>query len=222
MTFKGVPDAYFDFIRTLKDGAALSAADRAQAARCVEAPLSALAEALAPHVAAISPHFTADPEAAVAFPARRRRDGDLRAHGAVRFLHEAGEGAPMFFAHLEPDENFYGAGLWSPDDAALSRIRARIRDEGEAWLRAKTAAAFDETFYDARFGAEGKSLTAAPPGFPEDHPHIEDIKRKSFFAMRRASRREAQSGDFADAVAATFRDAAPFVEFLCGALRLKF
>ena len=47
------------------------------------------------------------------------------------------------------------------------------------------------------------------------HPLIEDIKRKSFFAMHEADVKLAASPRLVDEVAETFRAASPLMKFLC-------
>ena len=62
-------------------------------------------------------------------------------------------------------------------------------------------------------------LTRAPRGYDPDHPLIEDIKRKSFFAMHEADVKLAASPKLVDAVAETFKAASPLMKFLCSAGR---
>jgi uncharacterized protein (DUF2461 family) len=66
------------------------------------------------------------------------------------------------------------------------------------------------------------TLTRAPRGYDPEHSLIEDIKKKSFFAMHESSAKAAQSAKFPDEVAEAFKAATPLMKFLCAAQDVKF
>jgi len=116
----------------------------------------------------------------------------------VQLRHALGKDAhaPGFYVHLDPDEIFYGGGVWGPPPPQFLQIGEAIRDKGAAWKKATTGPAFDK-----RFGAlRGDALTRPPRGLDGDHPLIDDIKSKVFFAMAegkpglKANRRRRKSG----------------------------
>ena len=99
-----------------------------------------------------------------------------------------------------------------------ANIRQAIRDDGAAWRKATTGAAFKKRFGEVR----GDRLTRPPRGFDGEDANIDDIRRKSFFAMEEASEKLAKSAALPDAVAAAMSEAAPLMKFLCKATAAPF
>ena len=105
-----------------------------------------------------------------------------------------------------------------PESEALAKVRSAIANNPAAWKQASD----DKRFRQAFGGIGGEALSRPPRGFDPDHPFIEDIKRKSFFAMHDGGLKLAQSADLADEVAQTFRSASPLMRFLCTALDVPY
>lgn len=229
MAFTGLPRDYFVFFKDLakNNNRAWFEANKARFKQSVQEPLIAFVEAMAPRLKKVSKHFVADPRPVGGSIFRIYRDvrfskdkSPYKMNGAVQFRHARGKDAhaPGFYVHLDPEQILYGGGIWMPPAPVLQQIREAIRDRGQKWLKAKTSAAFDQTFGQLR----GESLSRPPRGFPADHPHIEDIKRKSFFAMAEGERKRAMTAAFADDVEAAMIDAKPLMKFLCDALGAPF
>ncbi len=229
MPFAGLPKDYFAFFEELKENNNKTwfEENKARFKASVQAPLLSFVEAMAPRLKKISKHVVADPRPNGGSVFRIYKDvrfskdkKPYKEHGGVQFRHALGKDAhaPGFYVHLAPDEIFYGGGVWMPEAPVLLKIREAIRDRGGQWLKAKTSAAFDETFGVVR----GESLTRPPRGFDPDHAHIEDIKRKSFFAMAEGTRKRAMTPGFVDDVADALADAKPFMKFLCEAVGAPF
>ena len=141
-------------------------------------------------------------------------------NAGCHFRHAAGRDAhaPGFYVHLAPNEVFFGGGIWQPPGPGLQKIRRAIADRLDAWH-----AVLDDRRFKACFdGVRGDGLKRPPQGFAADHPHIADIKRKTFFAMRAATPDDAMSPAFADEVATTFQAATPLMRFVCRALDVPF
>ncbi len=68
----------------------------------------------------------------------------------------------------------------------------------------------------------GGSLTRPPRGFDEEHPMIEDIKRKSFIAVKNMNLGDVLDPQFQRKVETAFKAATPYMEFLCKAVRVPF
>ncbi len=228
-SFTGLPKDYLAFFKELEvNNNREWFNDNKQRFRdSVQEPLAAFVAAMAPKLKKISKHFVADPRLNGGSVFRIYKDvrfskdkSPYKTHGAVQFRHTLGRDvhAPGFYVHLDPDEIFYGGGVWMPPAPALLKVRETIRDKGQKWLKAKTGAAFDQRFGQIR----GDQLTRPPRGFDANHPHIEDIKRKSFFAMAEAKPSSARKAEFVDHVAETFTDAKPLMKFLCEALGISF
>jgi uncharacterized protein (DUF2461 family) len=60
----------------------------------------------------------------------------------------------------------------------------------------------------------GDGLKRSPCGFDADHEHIEDLKRKSFFLMRREPPEIILDNGFVGEVEKTFKAAMPLMEYI--------
>ena len=194
--------------------------------QAVREPARAFIRAMAPALAAVSPHFRADDRKAGGSLMRVHRDTRFsrdktpyKTNLGVQFRHALGRDvhAPGFYVHIEPGSAFIGAGVWHPDSGALFMIRSRIDEEPDAWLGARGAEPFRTAY---RLG--GDSLKTMPRGFARDHPLAEDLRRKDFIAVHELPVTDALGPDFADLAAARFRDASEFVRFLCEAMDVPF
>jgi uncharacterized protein (DUF2461 family) len=68
----------------------------------------------------------------------------------------------------------------------------------------------------------GDSLVRTPKGFDEDHPYIEDLKRKDFIASVRLTQKQVTAPSFLDEYMQLNKRAAPLMEFLCNAVGVPF
>ena len=227
--FQGLPRDFFAFFRELAENNERPwfEANKERFRESVQAPMSAFIAAMAPRLAKISKHFLADPRPNGGSMFRIYRDvrfsrdkRPYKLHAACHFRHAAGKDvhAPGFYMHFAPDEVFFGGGMWMPPPDALSRIRDAIVARPAAWKTVKADKAFSRAFN----GVEGQALSRPPRGYDVEHPCIEDIKKKSFFAMHRSSVKTARSAALPDEVAATFQTASPLMKFLCNAQGVPF
>ena len=67
----------------------------------------------------------------------------------------------------------------------------------------------------------GERLKRPPRGFDGDHELIEDIKRKSFIAVRELGVEDCLKPQFQRTVETTFKQAGDYMEFLCSAVGVK-
>ena len=229
MAFDGFPKDFFVFFRELKANNERTwfEANKQRFRDSVQAPMSAFIEAMAPGLAKISKHFSADPRPNGGSMFRIYRDvrfskdkRPYKEHAACHFRHALGKDvhAPGYYMHFADDEVFFGGGLWMPPPDALAKVREAIAAKSSGWKRVQENAAFRNHFD----GVQGDSLTRPPRGFDPDHPFIADIKRKSFYAMRKASPKLATSPALVDEVAGTFAALAPLMKFLCGAVEVPY
>jgi len=190
-------------------------------------PVCDFIEAMEPRLHSVSERFVADPRPHGGSMFRIYRDTrfskDKRPYKenvGCHFRHEAGKDAhaPGFYVHLGRDEIFYGGGVWLPPNPYLGQIRDAIVEQPERWQAASTDRGIVERFG----GIDGDSLKRPPRGYDAGHPHIEDLKRKSFYAMQQATRKQAMSPGFIDEVADAFRTLSPLMAFLTNAVRLPF
>jgi uncharacterized protein (TIGR02453 family) len=229
MSFTGLPADYFKFFRELaaNNDREWFEENQQRFKQSVQEPLVAFVETMAPHLAEVSKHFVADPRLNGGSVFRIYKDvrfskdkKPYKTNGGVQFRHAAGKDAhaPGFYVHIAPDEVFFGGGIWMPPAAALLRIREAIREDGSGWREAVQIPSFRKRFG----GVRGDALTRPPRGFDATDPNIEDIKRKSFFAMEQGSEKQTRASSFADEVAAAMSEATPLMRYLCGALSVPF
>lgn len=193
----------------------------------MQEPLVAFVETMAPLLEKVSKHFVADPRLNGGSIFRIYKDvrfskdkTPYKTNGGVQFRHALGKDAhaPGFYVHIAPGEVFFGGGIWMPPSPALLTIREAIRDNAAEWHKA-----VGEPSFKKRFGCvRGDALTRPPRGFDASDPNIDDIKRKSFFAMQEGADKQARAAGFADDVAEAMTDASPLMRFLCKALDVPF
>ena len=230
MAFDGFPSDFFAFFRELKanNERPWFEANKQRYKDSVQAPMSDFIAAMQPRLAKISKHFIADPKPNGGSMFRIYRDvrfakdkRPYKEHAACHFRHAGGRDvhAPGFYMHFGDDQVYFGGGMYMPDPPALAKIRDAIVSRPAAWKAMKADKAFAKTFG----GLGGDHVLSRPPrGYDPAHPLIEDIKRKSFFAMHHADLKLARTAKLPDVVAETFKAAAPLMKFLCTAQGVTF
>jgi uncharacterized protein (TIGR02453 family) len=192
----------------------------------VRKPALAFISDMANEMPAISPHFRALSKKVGGSLMRIHRDirfgkdrTPYKTNIGIQFRHEVGKDihAPGYYVHIEPAACFVGIGLWRPDADALFKIREAIVKNGDAWVAAR-----DDKNFNKFFKLEGDTLANAPRGYAKDHPLVEDLKRKDFISLANLSDSTVTSKDFRPQVVERFRQAAPYMRFLCKALALRF
>ncbi|MGA3126428.1 MAG: DUF2461 domain-containing protein [Candidatus Korobacteraceae bacterium] len=227
MTKAPTPESFFqpelfDFLRQLKrhNNREWFARNKARYQQFVVEPAMRFIDGFAPHLADLSPHFVADARPTRGSLFRIYRDTRFSAdkipyktHIGIHFSHESGKDAhaPVFYLHLEPDGCFVAAGIWHPDNRALTKIRTAIVAQPEKWKKAIR-----------KLELEGESLIRPPKGFCSEHPLIEDLKRKDFVASVALTDAQAAGPKLMREFTAACRTMTPLVEFTTQALGLKF
>jgi uncharacterized protein (TIGR02453 family) len=174
----------------------------------------------------IAPHFVALPTRVGGSLMRVYRDTRFskiklpyKTNIGIQFRHEQAKDvhSPGYYVHIAPEQVFVGAGMWRPDSDSLRKIRERIAAKPAEWRRA-----VDDTAFKRQFALGGESLTRPPRGFDKDHGCIEDIKRKSFIAVRDLPAAAPLSKGFQRTVESSFRNSEPLMRFLCKAVGVPF
>lgn len=137
----------------------------------------------------------------------------------IQFRHEQARDvhSPGYYVHIEPDELFLGVGMWRPDSDPLRGIRERIAAKPAEWQRAMGSQPFARNF-----SLGGESLSRPPRGFDKELECIEDIKRKSFIAVRELKVEDCLKPQFQRTVESSFKSAEPFMRFLCKSVGVRF
>jgi uncharacterized protein (TIGR02453 family) len=179
-----------------------------------------------PKLEQISPHFTAEAKTVGGSLFRIQRDTRFakdktpyKQNTGMQFRHEAAKDAhaPGFYLHLQPGECFAGVGLWRPETKVAYQIRKYIAEHPEEWKKATQGKRFTDVW-----DLSGESLVRPPKGYEEDHPLIDDLKRKDFIASTKLTQKLITSEGFLDEYIRMNKRAAPFMELLCNAVGVPF
>lgn len=174
----------------------------------------------------IAPHFTAVPQRVGGSLMRIYRDTRFakdktpyKTNVGIQFRHELGKDvhAPGFYVHIDPDQAFVGAGMWRPHSEPLAKIRHRITDREAEWRRTLADKSFRR-----HFELGGESLTRPPRGFSNEHPLIDDIKRKDFIAVKDFEIDAVLGPSLLRRVKTALVAATPFMKFLCKAVDVRY
>ena len=174
----------------------------------------------------ISPYFVADSRMVGGSLFRIQRDTRFskdktpyKLNTGMQFRHTSAKDAhaPGFYVHLQPGECFMGVGLWRPETKVAYAIRERIDEDQAGWKRATRGKRFADVFT-----LGGDSLKRPPRGYDEDHPLIDDLKRKDFIASARLTQKAVTSDTFMQDFTGDCRRAAPFMKYLCEAVGVPF
>ncbi len=193
----------------------------------VVAPVCDFITAIQSPLSKISKNFVADPRPHGGSMFRIYNDtrfskdkSPYKEHVGCHFRHVVGKDAhaPGFYFHLSPKEVFFGAGIWKAENPELHKIRTAIVRDPKSWEKVIKNKALVR-----RFGAvEGDGLKRPPKGFEADHPHIEDLKRKTFFVIQEVDPKSALEPEFVQGVAKAFSESKPLIKFLTEALGHSF
>lgn len=183
-------------------------------------------EAFAPQLETISPHFRADARPSGGSLFRIYRDTRFskdktpyKTNLGIHFRHERAKDAhaPGYYLHIGPDEVFAGAGIWHPGTAAATGIREAIVADPDRWRRATRSGAFAK-----QLELGGDTLRRVPSWADAEHPFADDLRRKDFFGSARLSESDVVAPGFIDEYTRICRAAAPLMQFLCNALKVKY
>ena len=180
---------------------------------------------MAPELEKISPQYEAIPKKTGGSLFRIYRDvrfskdkTPYKTHAACQFRHRLGKTMPEFYLHLDTQEILLGGGIWMPSPEVLFKIRDRIRQKPNEWKKIVEDKHIKKMFD----GISHNSLTRPPKGFDKDLNFINDIKCKSFFALRREPVNFALQENFTQEVGKTFKNSTPLMQFLCKAIGIRF
>lgn len=179
--FPGFPRETLKFLRQLKrnNNRPWFQAHKALYEDKVKRPMEELVLALGVPMQSFAPQLETDPKRAIFRIYRDTRFSPdktpYKTHVAAHFSPRGLEGAGLYF-HMDSEEVLVAGGIYMPGSTELRTIRNHIAAHaGE--LRAILA----RRELKKLFGAlQGDELSRAPRGFPQDHPDLDLLKRKSF------------------------------------------
>jgi len=94
-----------------------------------------------------------------------------------------GGNTPGYYIHLEKGKSFIAAGLYSPEDSELKKIRKEIAFFYDDLEEIIANPKFQKEFKGLE-RTETNALKNAPRDYEKDHPAIEFLKLKSFVAIQ--------------------------------------
>jgi len=177
----------------------------------------------------ISPQFVADPRTNGGSLMRPFRDirfskdkTPYKTNVGIQFRHVRGSDvhAPGFYVHLEPRQNFIGAGMWNPETKIARQIRQAINDDPARWARVAHTPDFTRIWSIGEH--EEDRLKRVPAEFDADHPFPDDLRLKSFTAGTRLTQKQVTSSEFPAELLELLEKAGPYTRFLCEAVEVPF
>ncbi|MFT5725180.1 MAG: hypothetical protein ACI9JN_002304 [Bacteroidia bacterium] len=115
-----------------------------------------------------------------------------------------------YWVGIEPGKTQIGGGFYGPEKDDLTRIRKEIEADGTTFSNIINEANFKKHFVELR----GEGLKTAPKGFDKEHPHIDILRKKQFFAMKPFTDAEVESPDFINNVVETLEAIRPFFDYM--------
>jgi uncharacterized protein (TIGR02453 family) len=189
-------------------------------------PVLSFIQAIKPHLMEISPHLMVEAKKSGGSLFRIYRDTRFskdktpyKTHVGIRFPHREFKQrtGPGLYMHIESEEVFLAAGVWHPESSALTRIRAKIDQDPEAWIQSR-----DDRKFKKLFRLAGDSLKTAPRGYPKDHPLIEDLRRKDFIGVHELSVSALFKDNLPAEIGRSYGATRPLLYFLAEALEVPF
>ena len=116
-----------------------------------------------------------------------------------------------YYFHLDPEESFFGGGIYMPIPECLKHLRKEIYYQIDLFKTILNAPAFRQ-YYDGI--EEIEKLKREPLGFPKDFPDIELLKNKHFFSSCYFNASRSLDDEFHDYVTQGFMAVKPLVDFI--------
>ncbi|MEN8179538.1 MAG: DUF2461 domain-containing protein [Pseudomonadota bacterium] len=226
--FTGFPEGSRNFLEQLanNNNKEWFHANKDSYEQLIREPALAFIEEMGPRLREISPRFNAIAKKSGGSLMRVYRDirfskdkTPYKTNVGIQFRHELGKDvhAPGFYLHIEPESCFMGAGIWHPENRTLGKIRDFIVDNPASWK-----AALHQQGFKRDFTLEGDSLKRPPRGYPTEHELMEDLKRKDFIACKGFKCGEITKRSLPQFITRSFKQADPFMRYLCTALEVPY
>jgi len=136
-----------------------------------------------------------------------------KTHFGVYFAKNGGRNSHFagYYFHLDPEESFFGGGIYMPLPEYLKAIRKEIYYQIDEFKAIIDAPDFRK-YYDGI--EEIEKLKKAPADFPKDFPDIELLKNKHFFSSHYFKPQDAVKEDFIDYVTHGLKVVKSLVDFV--------
>ena len=128
-------------------------------------------------------------------------------HWSALFKRATASRRGSYYLRIESGgKSMAGGGFWGPNPADMKLIRSHIADDDTPLRKVLESKQFKDTFDELR----GEQLKTAPRDYPRDHPNIDLLRFKQFFASRSFTDKEVLQPGFADEVVKTLKAIQPF------------
>jgi len=136
-----------------------------------------------------------------------------KTHFGVYFAKNGGKNSHFagYYFHLDPEESFFGGGIYMPVPEYLKAIRKEIYYQIDEFKAIIDAPDFRKYYAGIE---EIEKLKKPPADFPKDFPDIELLKNKHFFSSHYFNPQSALKEDFIDFVTHGFKTVKPLVDFV--------
>jgi len=136
-----------------------------------------------------------------------------KTHFGVYFAKNGGRKTDLagYYFHLDPEESFFGGGIYMPLPEYLKILRKEIYYQIDEFKTILETPSFKK-YYDGI--EEIEKLKKPPVDFPKDFPDIELLKNKHFFTSHYFNFQDALKEDFINYVSDGFRAVKPLVDFI--------
>lgn len=132
-------------------------------------------------------------------------------HWSALFKRATAARRGSYYLRIEPGgKSLAGGGFWGPNSSDMKLIRSHIAAEPDRFRKVLRAAKFREMFGELK----GEKVKSAPRGWPKDHPDIDLLRFKQFFAGRSFTDKEVLQPDFASEVVRTYTALLPFFDYM--------
>jgi len=133
-------------------------------------------------------------------------------HGYLKRAGAARRGG--YWIGIEPGNTHIGGGFYGPEKDDLLRIRKEIEADGKSLYDIINAPRFKKHFGELK----GEGLKTAPKGFDKEHPYVDLLRKKQFYAMKPFTDKEVTAPDFINQVVETLQAIRPFFDYMSDVL----
>ncbi|MEK9138206.1 MAG: DUF2461 domain-containing protein [Bacteroidota bacterium] len=220
--FEGFPKEGIDFLKKLKknNNRPWFQKHKHMYDESVKFPMQCLIASLSEKMGDIAPEIEFNPKRSI-FRIHRdvrfsKNKAPYKTNIAASFNWRGMKGpveAPGLYVGVEPGEIFIGGGVYMPTSDQLKAFRQSIMNHPDEFLEVVDSRRFKKQFG----GIQGEKLQKAPVGYPKDHPMIEHLKHKQFYAGKVLDESECYRKKFVDTVVGVFNDCMPLVRWLAKA-----
>ena len=141
-----------------------------------------------------------------------------KTHFSGQFVRDGRQRRGGYYFQLGPEENIVGGGFFGIERDDLKRIREELGSVSGGGGPGGKPGEMRRIVSDKRFvklygSLQGEQLKTAPQGYARDHPNIDLLRYKQFYAMRAFSEQEVLADDFIDRAEEALLGLRPFFDY---------